>query len=117
EVKNQIENEHILAERMQQFILSVKKEAAQSGIPFILERMIQSGILTFDGLIQQLHQVIVREDNENLCQLIRNKFKAIFIDEFQDTDRLQFEVFDRLFIRDAPAILFLIGDPKQSIYA
>lgn len=117
DIRTQIENERILAERVQHFTLSVKKEAGIRCIPLVLERMVQSGTLTFDGLIQQLHRIIVLEQNENLCRLIRKKFKAVFIDEFQDTDRIQLEVFDRLFIRDAPGILFLIGDPKQSIYA
>jgi len=42
----------------------------------------------------------------------------LLIDEFQDTDRVQYEIFDRLFPResDPPCALYLIGDPKQSIY-
>jgi hypothetical protein len=45
----------------------------------------------------------------------KNKFKYIIIDEFQDTDKEQYAIFDRLFGNDK--ILFYIGDPKQSIYA
>ncbi|WP_315820733.1 UvrD-helicase domain-containing protein [Paraflavitalea speifideaquila] len=46
---------------------------------------------------------------------MRKKYKAVFIDEFQDTDRQQFEIFNTAF--GTGTILFYIGDPKQSIYA
>ncbi|MEO1170824.1 MAG: 3'-5' exonuclease, partial [Myxococcota bacterium] len=43
----------------------------------------------------------------------RRTYRAALIDEFQDTDPLQYEIFQRTF---APLSLFLIGDPKQAIY-
>src|SRR5690606_4572924 len=45
----------------------------------------------------------------------QKKYKAVFIDEFQDTDRLQYEIFKGAFGNET--VLFYIGDPKQSIYA
>lgn len=80
----------------------------------------QNGILTFDAMIQDLHRIVVTEQNDHLTELIRNRYQAVFIDEFQDTDTVQFSLFERLFMdRTLPndTILFLIGDPKQSIYA
>lgn len=71
-------------------------------------------ILTYDNLIQNLHEALVTNNNETLEQNLRNKYKAVFIDEFQDTDRLQYEIFQKAFHKDT--ILFYIGDPKQSIY-
>jgi exodeoxyribonuclease V beta subunit len=53
--------------------------------------------------------------NNNLAKSIRKKFKAALIDEFQDTDVIQYEIFNKLFSEDK--ILFLIGDPKQAIYS
>ena len=47
---------------------------------------------------------------------LRQKFKAVFIDEFQDTDKLQYEIFKAAF-HDADSLIFYIGDPKQSIYS
>lgn len=79
-----------------------------------------SGILTFDHLISNLHRSIVIDNNQNLKRLIRSKYAAVFIDEFQDTDVVQFELFEKLFIDDRSeesSTLFLIGDPKQSIYS
>src|SRR5690606_15947353 len=47
---------------------------------------------------------------------LSRRFQAALIDEFQDTDPLQYQVFREIFgERERPA-LFLIGDPKQSIY-
>ncbi len=42
-------------------------------------------------------------------------FKALIVDEFQDTDRVQAEIFEALFPLESHCV-FLIGDPKQSIY-
>lgn len=44
---------------------------------------------------------------------ISSRYEAVFIDEFQDTDKLQYEIFSKLF---SDKIIFYIGDPKQSIY-
>lgn len=50
-----------------------------------------------------------------LVAVLRNEFKAALIDEFQDTDPIQWGIFERLF-KDAPLPCFLVGDPKQAIY-
>jgi exodeoxyribonuclease V beta subunit len=47
---------------------------------------------------------------------VRQKYQAAIIDEFQDTDPVQWNIFQRLFISHAKTIC-LVGDPKQSIYA
>ncbi len=46
---------------------------------------------------------------------MRARYPAALIDEFQDTDPLQFAIFDRVFAPAGP--LFLVGDPKQAIYS
>jgi exodeoxyribonuclease V beta subunit len=47
---------------------------------------------------------------------LRRRYRAALIDEFQDTDRIQWRIFREIFARGETP-LFLIGDPKQSIYA
>lgn len=72
--------------------------------------------LSFDDLIVKLHQAIASgKDNSALVAALQKKYKAVFIDEFQDTDKLQYEIFKTAF--GTNTILFYIGDPKQSIYA
>ena len=53
--------------------------------------------------------------NPTFCQAVRESYKAVIIDEFQDTDALQWEIINRLFY-DSSRLFCLVGDPKQSIY-
>ncbi|WP_207535725.1 exodeoxyribonuclease V subunit beta [Desertivirga arenae] len=71
--------------------------------------------MAFDDLIGNLHVALVKTENPVLVSKLQQKYKAVFIDEFQDTDRYQYEIFNRAF--GTETILFYIGDPKQSIYA
>jgi exodeoxyribonuclease V beta subunit len=48
---------------------------------------------------------------------VQNQYKAIIVDEFQDTDPLQWKIFSKLFFEDETKAVYLVGDPKQSIYA
>ncbi len=56
--------------------------------------------------------------NENFKEKVRNKYKALIIDEFQDTDLQQWTIFNSLFLTPGYLIpvVYLVGDPKQSIY-
>lgn len=76
----------------------------------------RQSFLSFDDMIHKLHHAVVGMKHVGLRDALRSKYKAVFIDEFQDTDKLQYEIFSHLFL-EAPSILFFIGDPKQSIYA
>ncbi|MEO5890165.1 MAG: exodeoxyribonuclease V subunit beta [Ferruginibacter sp.] len=75
----------------------------------------QNNQLGFDDMITKLHDAVVVDDNKFLIGSLQIKYKAAFIDEFQDTDKMQYEIFNRLFSNSS--VLFYIGDPKQSIYA
>ncbi|HTN21622.1 MAG TPA: exodeoxyribonuclease V subunit beta [Pelobium sp.] len=71
--------------------------------------------ISFDDLIAKLHHALIERPSERLVNCLQQKYKAVFIDEFQDTDRLQYKIFEKAF--GTNTILFYIGDPKQSIYA
>ncbi|MEJ7588299.1 MAG: UvrD-helicase domain-containing protein, partial [Ferruginibacter sp.] len=75
----------------------------------------QNNQLGFDDMITKLHRAVVKDSNENLIRSLQAKYRTAFIDEFQDTDKMQYEIFNRLFA--GSTVLFYIGDPKQSIYA
>ncbi len=81
----------------------------------IEQHKIDKNLLSFDDMIVRLHESLVRRNNEELKLALQKKYKAVFVDEFQDTDRLQYEIFREAF--GTSTILFFIGDPKQSIYA
>ncbi len=88
-------------------------------IPIITDAIQQfkqaQNIITFDDMITHLHHAVTTKTNEPLYKALQQKYKAVFVDEFQDTDKLQYEIFDTVF--KSPTVLFFIGDPKQSIYS
>lgn len=74
----------------------------------------RAGILSFDDLLRRLHEALSDPHRGPfLARAVSRQYQAALIDEFQDTDLVQYEIFRRLF-RRAP--LYLIGDPKQAIY-
>ncbi len=83
----------------------------------LLEQLSSSGKLTFDSLLRQVRDAIVREQGDGpLTLALRKRYDAALIDEFQDTDDVQWPIFDFVFRRSGRHYLFLIGDPKQAIY-
>ena len=78
----------------------------------------ERGILSFDDLLSVTADAVSRQDRvgESLRQSLRRSFQVAMIDEFQDTDPVQFTIFRELFANTGQHWLFLIGDPKQSIY-
>jgi exodeoxyribonuclease V beta subunit len=78
----------------------------------------KSGVMSFDDLLGLTANAVADEgrSGESLRFGLRQSFDAALIDEFQDTDPVQFEIFRRVFGNTGKHWLFLIGDPKQSIY-
>ena len=85
----------------------------------------KAGALDFLDLLLKTRDLIW--DNLEVRSSFQQRFKRIFVDEFQDTDPLQAEILLLLAandtaatnwreIRPVPGKLFLVGDPKQSIY-
>ncbi|MBL1073972.1 UvrD-helicase domain-containing protein [Nocardia sp. 2] len=75
-----------------------------------------SGLRDFDDLLVLLHEVLADpEHGQRACQRIRDRFRVALVDEFQDTDPLQWDILRRAF--HGHATLVLVGDPKQAIYA
>ena len=75
--------------------------------------------LSFDALLVELHRALDGKRGDDLAHRIRCRYPVALIDEFQDTDRLQAEIFRKVYPGDAGAAngrLFVVGDPKQSIY-
>jgi exodeoxyribonuclease V beta subunit len=71
-------------------------------------------ILSFDALLLKMREAL---QDERFVRGVRSKFRAAIIDEFQDTDPVQWELFKTLFPPGEGSTLYLVGDPKQSIYA
>ena len=76
---------------------------------------------TYDDLLRGLRSALLdAEKGPALAACLRNEFKAALVDEFQDTDPVQYDIFRLVFldpaVRPAPSIFF-VGDPKQAIYS
>lgn len=76
----------------------------------------EANIQYYDDLLTRLRDGLRRPAGALLAEQIRKRHPAALIDEFQDTDAVQYEIF-RTVYRDAEGPLFLIGDPKQAIYS
>ena len=70
-------------------------------------------VMDFDDMIENCYKAVMNDSKKILQNAVKKKYEAILVDEFQDTDKMQFEIFDYLF-KDKP--FFMIGDPKQAIY-
>ena len=83
-----------------------------------LEKMKRAqGICFFDDLVNDLAAVLENKGSLNLQKAVRQTYKACLIDEFQDTDPRQYEIFSKFFSFTDNTPFFMIGDPKQAIYA
>ncbi|MEO8217640.1 MAG: UvrD-helicase domain-containing protein [Acidobacteriota bacterium] len=76
------------------------------------------GIADFDDLLFRTDALL---ENGEILEQVRKRFDYLFIDEFQDTDRVQAHIVEKL-ARDyaggiVPGRTVLVGDPKQSIYS
>lgn len=79
-----------------------------------------AGTPGFLDLQERLDAALGGPNAERLRALIAAQYPAALIDEFQDTSPLQYRIFDRIYrtsANDPATALFLIGDPKQSIFA
>jgi exodeoxyribonuclease V beta subunit len=74
------------------------------------------GVRDFDDLLVLLRDVLADpERGPAACARLRARYKVVLVDEFQDTDPVQWEILRRAFHEHVA--LVLIGDPKQAIYA
>lgn len=88
---------------------------------------VATGYVSFDGLLARCRTML--RDCPNVRRQLKARFRSILVDEFQDTDPVQYELIlylaeadgqeapDWREVRLDPGKLFIVGDPKQSIYA
>lgn len=74
-------------------------------------------VLSFDDLLTEMDDALQRANGDALADSIRQQFPVAMIDEFQDTDPVQYGIFRRLYLGRSDCGLIMIGDPKQAIYS
>lgn len=108
--------------RMKNYIISPKdaakisKEKIYRDIARIYEAynayMLQNNMVDFDDLLLLTYQIL--EQNPNLCDEISQKYSYIMVDEYQDTNELQYKILKKLTY--AHNNICVVGDDDQSIY-
>lgn len=74
----------------------------------------QEGVLTFDDLLLNLQQAL--QADQRLAPRLAQQYQAALIDEFQDTDPIQYDIFATIYRNAQQPCVFYVGDPKQAIY-
>ncbi|MEE4242541.1 MAG: exodeoxyribonuclease V subunit beta [Desulfopila sp.] len=94
-------------------LLQIRRRFASYLLEETEKRLQRKSAMSYDDLIVRLHRAV--HEGKNLVQVIRQRYDAALIDEFQDTDGLQWGIFNTIF-GGGEHFLYLIGDPKQAIY-
>jgi exodeoxyribonuclease V beta subunit len=80
----------------------------------------ESGLQSFEDLLTRIDEALDPKKNpqaDAVLAALRTRFTYAVVDEFQDTDPLQWHIFKRLFVEgDGLQRLFVVGDPKQAIF-
>ncbi|HXX63294.1 MAG TPA: UvrD-helicase domain-containing protein [Bacteroidota bacterium] len=77
------------------------------------ERKQEDGRLDFDDLQLKMRALL---QNESVRRQLARRFRYVMVDEFQDTNMLQMEILLPVLDHLSSGNLFIVGDPKQSIY-
>ncbi len=76
----------------------------------------QRGIAGSDDLVRRVARALGATQGPALASRLRERYPVAMVDEFQDTDRVQWSIFRHIYHGVKGVSLTLIGDPKQSIY-
>ena len=116
------------ATRQKELLLKLSELA----MPRFLDLKKKAALLTFDDMVLRAAEVVTRtpqDEGEKLAQRrffdsIRRRYRVALVDEFQDTDQNQWNIFRTLFSSNVntvegakPGFLLVVGDPKQAIYS
>ncbi|MDO9410099.1 UvrD-helicase domain-containing protein [Patulibacter sp.] len=76
-----------------------------------------AAVMTYDDLLVRLDDALQGPAGKGVAARLRERYEVVLVDEFQDTDPVQWQIMDRAFAEAPGGTLVLIGDPKQAIYA
>lgn len=108
-----IEEATRLQQQVLQHVLYFRRDLVDYVRSELSRRKRARSLLSFDDLLTQLCRAL---EHSQLVATLRKHYPSALIDEFQDTDPVQYEIFQKIY-DGSPGTLFLIGDPKQAIYS
>ncbi len=107
-------------DRLEEAVVPLAAAAVSVFLPPVVERVArrkrEAGLVDFDDMLGLLRDALRGPGGEELTRLLRGRYRYALVDEFQDTDELQWEIFRRVFFEGPETSLLVIGDPKQAIY-
>lgn len=109
-------------EHLQSLLVPLRAVVAQLFLPVVVEFLenhkLATGEYDFHDMIAAVHDAVLTARGQPLVQQLRAQYRVALVDEFQDTDDLQWRMFRKVFFEsDTGNLLYLVGDPKQAIYA
>jgi exodeoxyribonuclease V beta subunit len=78
----------------------------------------EQGQFSFDDMIAEVDRALgpARAGSRHFLAALRHRFRYAVVDEFQDTDPVQWRILERLFLEGGDSRLIVVGDPKQAIF-
>lgn len=105
-------------EELQDYEVIFKRRLFEYIVEKADEKKVDLQVYSFDDLLIQLQRALDHpEKGERLQNELRRAYPIALVDEFQDTDPIQYDIFSSIYEGGDEAALFMIGDPKQSIYS
>ncbi len=101
--------------------MQIKEIVAAAMLPPIVDRIARDkaerGQFDYDDMLALVRDTLAGDRGPALAARLRARMPWVMIDEFQDTDPTQWEIFRRVWMDDAARGLTIVGDPKQAIYS
>jgi exodeoxyribonuclease V beta subunit len=101
--------------------ISLGEAIATAFLPRILDRLAadkaEHGLFDYDDMLDLVRRALDGERGGELATRLRDATPWAMIDEFQDTDPTQWQIFRTVWMHPAARGLVIVGDPKQAIYS
>jgi exodeoxyribonuclease V beta subunit len=101
-------------------MMALEEALAAELLPHVLDRIgtdkAERGLFDYADMLQLVRDALRGERGPELAHRLRTRMPWVMIDEFQDTDPVQWEIFRTVWLADGARGLAIVGDPKQAIY-
>ena len=108
-------NPEEIAQLAERFIVSLQSEFCEWARKELRRRKSDRRVQSFDDMLTRLDEALRGERGKQLRKSLRERFNVALVDEFQDTDPVQYSIFSQIY-GGSDRSVFFIGDPKQAVY-